>query len=53
MDASARAAARLVVVDAIDDEAARFYRRFGFRACPDPHRLVRKTSEVATALGTR
>lgn len=53
VDASARAAARLVVVDAVDDDAARFYRRFGFRPCPDPHRLVRKTSEVAAALGTR
>jgi hypothetical protein len=34
-------------------KAARFYRRFGFRPCPDPYRLVRRTSEVATALGTR
>lgn len=50
VDASARAAARLVVVDAIDDSAARFYRRYGFRPCPDPHRLVRKTNEVAAAL---
>ena len=50
VDASARAAARLVVVDAIDDQAAAFYRRYGFRACPAPRRLVRKTSEVAAAL---
>jgi GNAT superfamily N-acetyltransferase len=50
VDASARAAARLIVVDAIDDAAAGFYHRFGFRPCPDPHRLVRKTSEVAKAL---
>lgn len=49
--ASSLAAARLVVVDAIDEPAAAFYRRFGFRPCPDPHRLVRKTSEIATALG--
>ena len=51
VDASARAAARLVVVDAIDDQAAAFYQRYGFRACPAPRRLVRKTSEVAAALG--
>jgi GNAT superfamily N-acetyltransferase len=50
VDASARAAARLVVVDAIDDQAAAFYQRYGFRACPAPRRLVRKTSEVAAAL---
>jgi GNAT superfamily N-acetyltransferase len=50
VDASARAAARLVVVDAIDDSAAQFYRRYGFRPCPDSRRLVRKTSEVAAAL---
>jgi GNAT superfamily N-acetyltransferase len=53
VEASARAAARLVVVDAIDDTAARFYRRYGFRSCPDPYRLVRKTSEVAGALRRR
>lgn len=50
VDASARVAARLVVVDAIDDRAAAFYERYGFRACPAPRRLVRKTSEVAAAL---
>lgn len=53
VEASDRAAARLVVVDAIDDQAAAFYRRYGFRACPDPRRLVRKTSEVAAALRDR
>jgi hypothetical protein len=37
-------------VDAIDEQVAAFYRRYGFRACPDPRRLVRKTSEVAVAL---
>ncbi|MHB1613540.1 MAG: GNAT family N-acetyltransferase [Actinomycetes bacterium] len=50
VDASARAAARLVVVDAIDDQAVAFYRCYGFRPCPDPRRLVRKTSEVAATL---
>lgn len=53
VDASALAAARLVVVDAIDDRAASFYRRYSFRACPDPRRQVRKTSEIAAALGRR
>jgi GNAT superfamily N-acetyltransferase len=53
VDASARAAVRLVVVDAIDDHAAAFYQRYGFRACPAPGRLVRKTSEVAAALRDR
>jgi GNAT superfamily N-acetyltransferase len=53
VDASNRAGARLVVVDAIDDAAAGFYRRFGFRPCPAPNRLVRKTSEVAVALRRR
>lgn len=50
VDASTRVAARLVVVDAIDENAAAFYRAYGFRPCPDPLRLVRKTSEIATAL---
>lgn len=50
VDASTRAAARFIVVDAIDDAAMLFYRRYGFRSCPNPRRLVRKTSEVNTAL---
>ncbi|MHB1928480.1 MAG: GNAT family N-acetyltransferase [Acidimicrobiales bacterium] len=33
VDASARAAARLVAVDAGDGQAAAFHRRCGFRAC--------------------
>ncbi|MGH2858033.1 MAG: GNAT family N-acetyltransferase [Solirubrobacteraceae bacterium] len=48
--ASARAAARLVAVDAINEQAAAFYLHYGFRPCPDPGRLVRKTSEIAAAL---
>lgn len=44
-------AARLVVVDAIDGEAARFYRRWGFIDVPDnPLRLYRKMSEIRRAL---
>jgi GNAT superfamily N-acetyltransferase len=45
--ASDTAAARLVVVDAIDDSAAGFYRRWGFVDVPEnPHRLFRKISEI-------
>jgi predicted N-acetyltransferase YhbS len=45
------AAARLVVVDAIDDEAVRFYERFGFVAAPeDPQRLYRRMKDVRASL---
>lgn len=41
------AAARLVVVDAIDDNAVGFYQRWGFIAAPDnPMRLYRKMSDI-------
>ena len=46
------AAARLVVVDAIDDNAAEFYQHHGFVPSPDdPHHLVQKLSDIAKALG--
>jgi predicted N-acetyltransferase YhbS len=49
--ASDTAAARVVVVDAIDEPAARFYLRHGFMAVPgDHHRLVQKMSDIAAAL---
>lgn len=49
--ASETAAARLVVVDAIDETAARFYMHHGFMAIPeDHHRLVQKISDIAAAL---
>jgi GNAT superfamily N-acetyltransferase len=49
--ASDTAAARLVVVDAIDDQAAAFYRRWGFIDVPEnPRRLFRKISDVRRAL---
>jgi len=42
---------KFVVVDAIDDDARRFYLRHEFVAIPDnPHRLVRKLSTIALAL---
>ena len=42
------AAARLVVVDAIDENAVRFYVRYGFIPAPDhPLRLYRRMKDVA------
>jgi GNAT superfamily N-acetyltransferase len=50
---AARAAGgKLIVVDAIDEAAAGFYRRHDFQALSgDPHRLVMKISTAARALG--
>ena len=39
-------AARFVVVDAIDNQAASFYVHFGFRTIPGSGRLVRKVSDI-------
>lgn len=49
---AARAAGgRLIVVDAIDDNAASFYRAHNFEPAPnDPHRLIIRLSTVAKAL---
>lgn len=45
------AAARLVVVDAIDEDAARFYGRHGFVALPEqPLRLFRRMKDVQRSL---
>lgn len=45
--ASDVAAARLVVVDAVDEDAAGFYRRWGFVAVPEnPLRLFRKVADI-------
>lgn len=45
------AAGRLVVVDAIDDEAARFYQRYGFVTAPEhPLRLYRRMKDVRASL---
>jgi GNAT superfamily N-acetyltransferase len=44
-------AARLVVVDAIDDRAAAFYRRWGFIEVPEnPLGLFRKISDIRRSL---
>lgn len=49
--ASDAATARLVVVDAIDDRAAAFYRRRGFVDAPEnPGRLFRKMADIRRAL---
>lgn len=50
---AARAAGgRLIVVDAIDDNAASFYRAHDFEPTPDdPHRLILRLSTVAKAFG--
>lgn len=42
--------ARAVVVDAIDERAAEFYRHFDFRGL-DQRRLWRRLSDIAAALG--
>ncbi|MEU9884597.1 GNAT family N-acetyltransferase [Sphaerisporangium sp. NPDC051011] len=44
--ASKEVAFRLVVVDAIDEEAALFYEKYGFRRIPGDMRLVRKLSDI-------
>ncbi len=52
VQASDLAAARLVVVDAIDETAAAFYEHHGFLAVPgNPQRLIQKVSDIAAALG--
>jgi predicted N-acetyltransferase YhbS len=52
VEAARRAGGKLVVVDAIDDTAADFYLHHEFETVPgNPHRLVRKLSAVARALG--
>ena len=49
--ASDTAAARLVVVDAADDRAVAFYRKWGFVDAPDnPRRFYRKMSDIRASL---
>ena len=43
-------AARFVIVDALDEEAAAFYVRFGFRRIPGDLRLYQKTSTIMRSL---
>jgi predicted GNAT family N-acyltransferase len=49
--AASRAAGRLIVVDAIDDTAAAFYRHYDFQpVAGSPHRLVMKVATARRAL---
>lgn len=48
LDATQVVAARVVVVDAISENAIGFYERFGFvRTAPESYRLIRKLSDIA------
>ena len=49
-EASSIAAARVVVVDALNDNAVKFYRHFGFVETPVPGRLLMKVSTVIEGL---
>jgi GNAT superfamily N-acetyltransferase len=52
LSAARSAGGRLIIVDAIDDNAASFYRAHDFEPTPNnPHRLILKLSTVAKALG--
>jgi predicted N-acetyltransferase YhbS len=52
LDAIRVGGGRVIVVDAIDDNAHQFYQHFGFRPiAADDDRLVIKASTVATSLG--
>ena len=49
--ASLTVGARVLVVDAIDEQAAAFYECHGFRRIPDTLRLGRTMSDLVDALG--
>ena len=52
VDAVDLAGGRLIAVDALHEQAAAFYRRFGFQEVPDvPLRLVMEASDAAASLG--
>jgi GNAT superfamily N-acetyltransferase len=42
--------ARIMIVDAIDDEAAAFYTKHGFHPIPESNRLLRKMSDIEADL---
>ena len=50
VEATHTVAARLVVVDALHERAARFYESLGFSRIPDSLRLVQKISDIEAAL---
>lgn len=43
-------AARVVVVDALNERAAGFYESLGFRRIPDSLRLIQKVADIEAAL---
>ncbi len=43
-------AARFIVVDAIDEHAAGFYKHHGFAQIPETQRLIAKLSDITAAL---
>ncbi|MEU6227142.1 GNAT family N-acetyltransferase [Streptomyces sp. NPDC047042] len=45
-----RVAARFVIVDALDEEAAAFYDRYGFKRIPGHMRMYRKISDIERSL---
>lgn len=51
VEAADRAGGRVIVVDAIDDDAHRFYSRHSFRAIEHSNRLVMKLATAAAILG--
>lgn len=51
VEAAERAGGRVIVVDAIDDAAHRFYRHHNFRAIEQSNRLVMKLATAAAILG--
>ena len=50
VEATRTVAARLVVVDALHENAARFYEALGFRRVPDSLLLVQKIADIEAAL---
>jgi predicted N-acetyltransferase YhbS len=44
------AGGRVIVVDAVDDQAISFYGNFGFTRAPVPYRLVMKASDARASL---
>lgn len=50
VDAGAIAASRYVVVDAIDENAAKFYEHYGFDRIPKTDRLLRRVKDIAPDL---
>lgn len=51
LDTVALAGGRLIVVDAIDRNAASFYEHYGFTRLPEHQRLYRKVTDIARDLG--